>query len=200
MDPTIILSYLITVFFFLFAPGPSHLLMFSNSLSYGIRPSLATMAGDLSANILQAFAAGLGLAGILLSSTTAFMMIQWIGVGYLLLLGWQKIYRSGSEGLPKSAPTVRKLFNQGFLTSAANPKAVGFFAALFPQFIDPNTHLLSQITLLTLGYIVIDGLFLLFYGMIAQRLKRPLKQGKWLDWISGLGFIISAILLGSRGV
>lgn len=68
MSIEIWLTYLATVFAFMITPGPSHLLMLSNSMTHGVKRSLATAAGDLTANALQMAAAGLGLAAILVAS------------------------------------------------------------------------------------------------------------------------------------
>ena len=132
-------AYLITVLFFMVTPGPSHLLMLSNSMAHGFRPSLATALGDLSANSLQILAAGLGLASLVLASQDFFTVVKWAGVAYLVYLGIQKIRTAGR--MPSGAsggPGRRSLFLQGFLTSAVNPKAVVFFAGLFPLFLDPG--------------------------------------------------------------
>ncbi len=190
-------TYTLTLLVFMVTPGPSHLLMLSNSMAHGFRPSLATAAGDLSANALQITAAGLGLASLVLASQEAFFVVKWAGVAYLVYLGIQKIRRAGRGD--RSAPSAVRhgnLFLQGFLTSAVNPKAVVFFAGLFPLFLDPAEPLALQIFVLGATYILADGLFLCFYGAsaawLAQRLRERARA--WLDRASG-GFLIAAALL-----
>lgn len=86
------------------------------------------------------------------------------------------------------------------MTSAANPKAVVFFAALFPQFLDPQSSLAPQIAILGVTYIVIDGCFLASYGKgaswIAQKLRNQHKV--WVDRAAGASLITAAVLLGLR--
>ena len=161
--------YLLAVLALMSTPGPSQLLMLSNSSVHGFRRSLATAAGDLSANALQMLAAGLGLAAIIAASATALSVIKWAGVAYLIWLGIRMIRRAKPDD-PRQQPHREKvslgsLWLQGFLTSAANPKAVVFFAALFPQFIAVDAAFWPQFLILSATYIVMDGLFLSTYGL-----------------------------------
>ena len=131
--------YLATVLALMSTPGPSHLLMLSNSGAHGFGRSLATAAGYLTANMLQMLAAGLGLAALITTSGMALSVIKWVGVVYLIWLGLRMIRNASdnasSGGAASQTASLNGLWLQGFITSAANPKAVVFFAALFPQFI-----------------------------------------------------------------
>lgn len=195
--------YVATVLAFMSTPGPSHLLMLSNSMSHGFRPSLATAAGDLSANALQMLAAGLGLAAIIVASQNALTVIKWLGVAYLLWLGIKMLRRSSGDAQPGKVAQkarVKTLWMQGFLTSAANPKAVVFFAALFPQFMDGAKPFATQFLILSVTYIAIDGAFLAGYGATAGWLAKKLK-GKataMLDKLGGTFLIVAALLLGLK--
>lgn len=196
--------YLLTLLVFMAAPGPSHLLMLSTSLTHGFKPSLATAAGDLSANLLQITLAGMGLAAVVVSSASVFLWVKWGGVAYLAWLGLRQILRSFSAA--GNAPVIEKqsarsLWLRGFVSSAANPKAVIFFAALFPQFINPAGDALVQVVLLGATYLVVDGLFLAAYGVAAERIGIHVKQYRhWLDRIAGGLLIAVAIALGLRSV
>lgn len=197
------LLYVGTVLVFMSTPGPSHLLMLSVSMSNGFRRSLATAAGDLTANVIQILLAGLGLAAVVIASRHGFTVIKWAGVVYLIWIGLRQILASFSrDGDAPAAASVslQQLWLRGFVTSAANPKAVVFFAALFPQFLEPQHSLAPQIAILGLTYIVIDGCFLAVYGKgaswIAARLRRRNKA--WIERASGAGMILAAVLLGLR--
>ena len=197
------LLYVGTVLIFMSTPGPSHLLMLSVSMSHGFRKSLATAAGDLTANAIQILLAGLGLAALVTSSQHGFAIVKWAGVSYLVWIGIRQIIASfggGSASPEVSEVSLLRLWLRGFITSAANPKAVVFFAALFPQFLDPQYSLLPQIAILGISYIVIDGCFLVSYGKgaswIAQKLQGQHKA--LLDRAAGSGLIIAALLLGIR--
>ena len=183
-------------------PGPSHLLMLSNSLASGFKRSTATAAGDLSANALQMIAASLGLAAALSSSQLIFEIIKWCGVGYLAFIGLRMILSNGSVLASASKRSLKSLYWQGFITSAANPKAVVFFAALFPQFISTDTPLLPQFLILSVSYLVIDGSFLCAYGKFADTIRGRIdtaSAGK-LNKVCGGLFIAAAIALGLKSV
>lgn len=198
--------YVATVLALMCTPGPSQLLMLSNSASHGFRRSLATAAGDLSANALQMLAAGFGLAALIAASGTALSVIKWVGVVYLLWLGLRMISRASAQDPSlrgeDSVCSLKTLWLQGFLTSAANPKAVMFFAALFPQFIQADAAFLPQFLILSITYIALDGCFLSFYGLsaswIAQRFKGSAKA--WIERLGGGFMIAAAALLGLKSL
>ena len=198
--------YLATVLALMSTPGPSQILMLSNSATHGFRRSMATAVGDLTANALQMLAAGFGLAAILAASANALFVIKWLGVAYLIWLGIRMISKANSSGVPRSEDrpktSLRTLWLQGFVTSASNPKAVVFFAALFPQFISSEFPFTHQFLVLSVTYIIVDGLFLSAYGFgaswAASRFKG--KTRAWIERIGGAFMIGAAILLGWKTV
>ena len=171
MTSEIYLAYLAVVaVFFATPPGPSQLLMLSNSARHGAQRSLWTAFGDLTANALQMTAAGFGLAVIIAASDIALDVVKWAGVAYLVWMGVRTFRSTGSGPATAAAsPSARTLWLQGFVTSASNPKAVVFFAALFPQFISPDAAIWPQILILGATYLVIDGAILFLYGLAAER-------------------------------
>lgn len=196
------LTYLATLLAFMITPGPSHLLMLSNSMAHGFRRSAATAVGDLTANALQMTAAGLGLAAILVASQNALTIVKWLGVAYLIWMGVRMWRQAGNRSKMGAAPTasMKLLWSQGFLTSAANPKAVVFFAALFPQFIDPGAPFLPQFLILSLTYLVVDGAFLCSYGISASWIASKLKGGATMlvQRLGSVCLIGAAVLLGLK--
>ena len=140
------LLYLAAVaIFFASPPDTSQLLIISNSLRHGLRKSAFTIAGDLTANCLQMTAAAFGLAAIIATSATAFSLIKWLGVAYLGWIGLQLLLSKDAAAQPAATANgqAARLFRQGFFISLANPFAVVFFGALFPQFIDQTAAILS---------------------------------------------------------
>ncbi len=195
--------YVATVLVFMSTPGPSHLLMLSVSMSNGFHRSLATAAGDLTANAVQIVLAGFGLAAVITSSQYGLGIVKWTGVAYLVWIGARQIvisFRQNSVADAEPPASARLLWFRGFITSASNPKAVVFFAALFPQFLSSQHALAPQIAILGTTYLVIDGCFLASYGKGASWLARKLRsQHKlWVDRASGTGIIGAAVLLGLR--
>ena len=194
--------YLGTVLvFFAHPPGPSQLLFVGGSLQHGVRRALPIMAGDLSANAVQIVIAGFGLASLIALSASAFTVIKYFGVAYLIWIGIAMIRDANRSQIKTPAPTGAALFRRGFMTSAANPYAVVFFAALFPQFISLETAVAPQVAILGLTYLVIDGSILLAMGAFARKLVSALGSGmkKWFGIISGIGLIAAAIAIALRG-
>jgi len=160
--------------------------------------------GDLTANAIQMVIAAAGLATILYTSQYAFVIIKWLGVAYLIYMGVRQFFKKTNPELSENGgeKSVRALFMQGFVTSASNPKAIIFFAALFPQFVDPASPTASQFAILGLTYLVMDGFFLSIYGIFASWIRQQFSKhiAKHLNRISGSFLILAAILLGFKRV
>lgn len=196
--------YIGTVLVLMSTPGPSQLLILSNSISNGFRRSLFTAAGDLTANFIQMVMASVGLVSIIASSRDFFMVVKWAGVMYLVYLGLRLLFSKQNVVIEqeKQFRSGHSLYWQGFVTSAANPKAVIFFAALFPQFINPEGNLLLQFTILSSTYLIMDASFLCFYGKFAEWVSQKLLPAarQHLNKISGAFLIAAAIMLGLKDV
>jgi len=203
MQSTLLLAYAGTVVVLTLAPGPSVMLGSAHGMRYGAKGTLPTIAGDLSANTLQMLAAAFGLGAIITRSATAFTVIKWGGVAYIAWMGVSHLRnaRKGldlrSDDIPRS---VRLRYAQGFITSASNPKAIVFFASLFPQFIDLSataSPIALQILVLGLLFLVIDGLSVFLYAATAGRLS---------DWLAQKGRVTTQrritgwALLGAAGL
>ena len=188
--------------FFLTPPDTSQLLLISNSIRYGLKRSLFTIAGDLTANCLQMTCAAFGLAAIITTSATAFIWIKWIGVLYLAWIGLQLVFSKdqGDDMEASNSASGLRLFRHGFITSMANPFAVVFFGALFPQFIDPSVPILSQLLILGATYILVDGLLLLLWGWFGVRAADMAKLYSeiYINKICGGLMIAAAALLASK--
>jgi threonine/homoserine/homoserine lactone efflux protein len=178
--------------------------MLSTSLSHGFGKSWATGAGDLSAHVWQIAVASIGLVSVIYAFQELFIVIKWAGVAFLIYLGvnqFRKKSASVNDSRWNSQSRVT-LFWKGFITSSANPKAVVFFAALFPQFINPSIPTAKQFLILGLTYIVIDGCFLMVYGYTSNWLLNRFEKhiDRYLNRISGSLLICSALLLGLKDI
>ncbi|BBB30210.1 LysE family translocator [Neptunomonas japonica] len=204
MNIEIFIAFLSTVLVFMITPGPSHLLMLSNSIQNGFKKSLATAIGDLSANFLQMLVASLGLVSLIQNAQEFFILVKWAGVAYLVYVGLKLFFTESPHNVKgsKQQRTSSSLFWQGFITSAVNPKAVIFFAALFPQFINPTEPLLIQFVILSITYLVIDGLFLSFYGKFSEVIAKKFSNsyGKYFNKVCGTFIIGAAIILGLKDI
>jgi len=201
MDLTLWLSFVGTVLILALTPGPSVLLATANSMKYGASKTIGTILGDLSANLLQIILASAGLASIVISSGGLFQMIKWFGVAYLIYIGISKIVSNSQLIFAKKAlkdKSFLNLYTEGFLMSAANPKAIVFFAALFPLFINENLLFLPQILILSITFLIIDGMSLTIYTRFATKFKDYLenKEKVYLqNKIVGSLLILSGLML-----
>ena len=158
--------------------------------------------GDLSANCLQMIAAAFGVSSLVAISADFFVWIKWLGVIYLLWLGLKLILRRDLVDIVQGAPvkSAWHLYQQGGLTSLANPFPAMFFSALFPQFIDPAAAILTQFIVLGGTYLLIDGVILILWGGIALRATFGLRRGpaRLVAKLCGGLMIGAAILLGIK--
>jgi homoserine/homoserine lactone efflux protein len=128
-----------------------------------------------------------------------FYLIKWSGATYLVYLGGKMLYDSLGKQPPMSQGAVAEvtqshLFRQGLLTQLANPKAILFFTAMLPQFINPQASASVQFALLGLTSIVIEFPVLVLYGWLAHTGGYVIRQGRygqWIDRCAGI-FLIGA--------
>lgn len=204
MELGLFTAYAATVIVLALTPGPSTMLGSAHGMRYGARGTVPTILGDLSANSLQMLAAALGLGAVVASSRSMFLALKWAGVAYLVWLALDHLRKARrAETLSAaSSPGNHRRFLQGFITSASNPKAVVFFAALFPQFIDPNGSLVGQLLILGTTFLVIDGASVMLYAATGGRLSRWLAAKGRVGLqrrITGWFLLIAAGLLSLRG-
>lgn len=193
------LLYLVAVaVFFATPPDTSQLLVISNSIRHGLSRSKWTIAGDLSANVLQMTAAAFGLAAVIASSATAFSVVKWLGVFYLAWIGLRLFLSNESASdVPQSrSAEILRMYKQGFFTSLSNPFAVAFFAALFPQFINTNMAILPQLLVLGATYLVVDGVILLAWGLVGIHASKRMERLQ----LSMINKICGALMIAAAGL
>lgn len=181
-------------------PGPSIILGMVHSLHFGIGKTFFTALGDISANMVQMLVVAAGLGVVLAQSALAFSVIKWTGVAVLLFMGWRAWCAPVSIEAPSAARTRdsrRQLFLSGFLVAVSNPKALVFFTAFFPQFIDPARRLDMQLLVMCPTMAALDFLFVMLYaaganGMLGFLRQRPLL----LNRLSGSVLMSAAAFLG----
>ena len=200
--PTYLL-YLAAVALLIVTPGPTMLMCMTNAVNHGQRPALASTAGALVASVFIMLLSALGLGALLAASETAFTALKFVGAAYLVWLGI-KTFRSGAPLAPvESAPRAdRSFFLQGFLVGASNPKALLFFAAFFPQFIDPAHPVALQFALLALTFLAGDALMLGTCAFGVARFAPWLRRSDTVRWMNricgGLFALLGGLLLFAR--
>lgn len=177
------------------SPGPSVLLGMIHALQFGTRKTLYTALGDITANMLQMVLVAIGLGVIVAQSALAFQVIKWAGVAVLIYMA-VKMWRSApvlpEEGATAPAAHPLRLFSSGFAVAFGNPKALVFFTAFFPQFIDPAAPFAPQLSIMCPTMAALDFTFVMFYAMGAKQLFGFLRKNpKLLNRASG-GMLMAA--------
>jgi homoserine/homoserine lactone efflux protein len=182
-----------------FVPGPAVLLVIAQGLAQGGRTSIWANLGILTGNTIYFALSAAGLGGVLLASYEVFFLIKWVGAAYLVWLGVTAFFGKSSTLSVNAArerpPGLRMLLN-GMVLQLANPKAILFFTALLPQFIDPTHPLVPQFVILAVTSVVLEFVVLLGYGMLAGRAavaaQRP-ELTRWINRASGSLLIAAGV-------
>jgi len=177
------------------SPGPAVLLVVSRALALGTRASIWSNLGILAGNAMYFALTAAGLGVVLLASHELFTIVEWTGAAYLIWLGIAALRGRGRHA-PAAVPAPGRAFASGFVLQAANPKALVFFAALLPQFIDPTGPIGAQVALLGITSMVIEFLVLLGYGLLAARMgmlsARP-RFARLADRVAGALLIAAGV-------
>lgn len=174
-----LLAFVIASLVVLLIPGPGVLYVVTQSLSHGRNAGIVSVLGLSVGALIQAVAAALGLAAVVLASATAFGVVKLLGAGYLVYLGIQAmLVRPGSVGMKASGcGSSRRLFIDGIVVSALNPKIAIFFLAFLPQFVEPaNGPVSQQILFLGVLYVALALLTDGTYALLASRLRNWLSN------------------------
>lgn len=159
-------------------PGPNVALITANSVAYGTRYGLLTVAGTTTGAATQLVLAVVGMSAALASARIVFAIVHWGGCAYLVWLGFHK-FREPPEDLthiqaePKSG---RGIYGQAALVAVSNPKTLLFFGVLLPQFIDRSLPAAPQLAILAVTLLVLalllDGAWAVAAGRARGLLQR----------------------------
>ena len=177
-------------------PGPAVLFVVAQSLRAGPRQGVWAGVGILAGNAVYFALSAAGLGAVLLAAPGVFRAGRVAGAAYLVYLGARLIVGAGNGAGGGPAPPDRagRVVRRGFVLQAGNPKALVFFAALLPQFVDPAGDVPAQVAVLAATSIGSEFVILAGYAVAAGRLSawaaRP-AVGKWLDRATG-GLLVAA--------
>jgi threonine/homoserine/homoserine lactone efflux protein len=184
-------------------PGPTVSVIVANSLKYGARAGLLNVAGTQLGLALMMLTLIVGLASVIAAMGWIFDWLRYAGAAYLVWLGW-KLLRSPDALAEPSAHAAPRggFFVQGFLVMMANPKALLFFGAFIPQFVDPNGNYVAQIVLLGITAMMValvsDGAYAVLTGRAGVLLSK--NRVRLVSRLSGACLIGGGIWLAlARG-
>ncbi len=154
-------------------PGPAVALIVATALAHGTRGALMSVAGVSTAVVGQLILVGFGMASAMTLLAEWFEWLRWAGVAYLVYLGVRQ-WRAAPVALGDiSAPRVSRarLYWTGVVVNATNPKTLFFYAAFFPQFIDPSRPHGLQIAIICVTFLVVQTLLDGSYALLGGRLR-----------------------------
>lgn len=173
------LAFLLAAFIISISPGVGAVNTMSNGLQYGVRRTLPSILGLQLGYGIQIAVVGVGLGALLASSSLAFEIVKWVGVLYLLWLGYKKWTQPllTVDTASKSHESVKKQFWMAAFVNLTNPKATVFLLALFPQFIDVRADTqMIQFVVMGATLIIADVIVMIGYASLASQLSRWMKS------------------------
>lgn len=167
-------------------PGPAVLFVVSVAMARGSRAGLAAALGILAGNTFYFALSATGIAAVIVASSQLFTVLKWAGAAYLVWVGLRMLRSRVAEPAPVVAQAVPRAFVRGFVVQAANPKALVFFVALLPQFIDPTASVGLQVLILGTSSVLIELVVLSGYVALTVRARR-LAGASWSGWLERVG-------------
>ena len=186
-------AFIVAIIIFLLIPGPGNLALITSTSKGGVAGGLGATFGVIAGDQVLLWAAVAGVATLMAAYPSAFQFVQWLGAGYLGWLGLKMIFsRPGDAPLLQIQP--RHYFRQALLITLLNPKAIVFYMAFFPLFVNPAQHqgwktfgvMAATIAVLTFLYGVIA--VLLTYHL-AERIRASPRISATLQKIAGVFLI-----------
>jgi len=165
-------AFVAAIILFLAIPGPGNLALITSTSKGGRKGGLAATLGVIAGDQVLMWAAVAGVAALLATYPAAFHAVQWLGAAYLAWLGFRMLTaKPGDKPVLNIQP--RHYFKQAALITLLNPKAIVFYMAFFPLFVDPARHQ----GLLTFGVMATTIAVLTFlYGLIVVLLTYHLAE------------------------
>jgi threonine/homoserine/homoserine lactone efflux protein len=186
-------TFVVTILVFLLIPGPGNLALVLSTSKGGVRGGLAATLGVILGDQVLMWLAVAGVAALLSAYPAAFQVVQWVGAGYLAWLGGAMLTSKPGTPLPINIHP-RQYLRQAMLITLLNPKAILFYMAFFPLFVDPA----RQQGLVTYGFMASTIAALTFaYGLgatllthfFAERVRANPVIGRVLEKVAGVFLI-----------
>lgn len=193
------LIYLVAAIGLSLTPGPNSLLALTHGALHGHRRTLYTVAGGALGFVAVIALSMLGIGALLQASASALLVLKWVGGAYLVWLGVQ-LWRAPPLNLQAvgGAPFPRRsqLFRQGLFAAVSNPKALLFYGAFLPQFIDPARSLWLQFAVMAGTFAVIECVVEVVLARLAHRVRPALERfGKRFNRVCGVAFAAMGVAL-----
>ena len=200
MFPSDFLIFLQIILFLFITPGLPRVVIVSHTLNYGIKRSVWTALGDVSANTIQGILVVFIIGSFLSDNPQVLNYLKWAGILYIVYLAYDtytaKISSINSKQL--SSKSTFSFYRDGFMVAGLSPKAIIFFGTIFSSFINYDSNIISQFLILMITYVVLDFATLMIYGLAADKISVWLKsKPKVLNTISACVLLIIALYVAA---
>ena len=198
MLPVDFFIFLQIILFLFITPGLPRVVIVSHTLNYGLKRSVWTAFGDISANICQGILVVFVIGSLLKDNPEALNLMKWAGIFYIIYLAYDtytaKLTSIKSKSKSKNLKSRLSFYRDGFLVAGLSPKAIIFFGTIFSSFIDFSGNYFAQFIILMTTYVILDFATLMIYGIAAEKVSVWLKGNpKSLNTISACVLLIIAL-------
>ena len=186
--------------FLFITPGLPRVVIVSHTLNYGLKKSVWTAVGDVSANIIQGILVVFLIGSFLSDNPEILYYLKWAGILYIVYLAYDTYTAkiSSINSREQSTKSILSFYKDGFMVAGLSPKAIIFFGTIFSSFINFESNVFSQFIILMITYVVLDFLTLMIYGMAAEKISIWLKsKPKVLNTISACVLLIIALYVAA---
>ena len=198
MFPVDFLIFLQIILFLFITPGPPRVVIISHTINYGLKNSVWTAFGDISANICQGVLTVFFIGTFLKDNPEALNFLKWAGIFYIIYLAYDT-YTAKIRSIESKTTFIKSklsFYKDGFLVAGLSPKAIIFFSTIFISFIDFSGNYYIQFLILITTYVILDFSTLMIYGLAAKKISKYLKnKTKLLNAISACVLIIIALFI-----
>ena len=200
MFPSDFLIFLQIILFLFITPGLPRVVIVSHTLNYGLRRSVWTAFGDISANIIQGILVVFIIGSFLSDNPQILNYLKWAGIFYIVYLASDTYTAkiSSINSKQQSSKSTFSFYKDGFMVAGLSPKAIIFFGTIFSSFINYDSHIISQFLILMITYVILDFTTLMIYGLAAEKISVWLRsKPKILNTISACVLLIIAIYVAA---
>ena len=200
MFPSDFLIFLQIILFLFITPGLPRVVIVSHTLNYGLKKSVWTAFGDISANIIQGILVVFIIGSFLSDNPQVLNYLKWAGILYIVYLAYDTYTAkiSSVNSKQQSSKSTFSFYKDGFMVAGLSPKAIIFFGTIFSSFINYDSNIIFQFLILMITYVILDFTTLMIYGLAADKISVWLRsKPKILNTISACVLLIIAIYVAA---
>jgi len=187
-------AFVVAIIVFLAIPGPGNLALLTATGKGGVRAGMAATVGVIAGDQVLLWLAVAGLSAVLINYPSLYSSVKWAGAAYLIGLGYS-LFNAEPGDAPVLDMKPDHYFRQGLFITVLNPKAIVFYLAFFPLFVDPKIHL----GLITFGFMALTiAALTLAYGLVVVLLAHHLAARVRANPLASvmLNKVAGALLIG----